>query len=187
MELSAAEARNLGAETTSTEHILLGIIREGDGVAYRILQNLTPDVDVIRWRVLAESSSEAAKGMAGADLEPGVSWTSIKFTDKPESSSRTPIPDFPDSSAPPSIPPLQNRALEHRKNWLINAPIGLALFGLGLSITLEANNRKNAREPYFWLGTLGLVILNAGLAFLGDAVKSRVLLELESRPRPTSS
>jgi ATP-dependent Clp protease ATP-binding subunit ClpC len=37
----------------ATEHILLGIIREGDGVAYRILQQLTRDVDTVRWRILA--------------------------------------------------------------------------------------------------------------------------------------
>ena len=244
MELSAAEARSLGAETTSTEHILLGVIREGDGVAYRILQDLVHDVDTIRWRVLShtsdaqvsefreqggavkyqpspdpdlesrverlehsvntvaktfsetvseiyqmatrdkpESSSGSVPEQAGTDPKSGVIWTSIDFRAKPQPSSQTAVSDFPDSSVPPSAPLRQNRALEYRKNWLTNASIGLTLFGLGLSITLEANNRKNARKPYFWLGTLGLVILNAGLAFLGDAVKSRVLLELESRPR----
>jgi hypothetical protein len=36
-----------------TEHILLGIIREGDGIAYRILSHFAKDVDAIRWRILA--------------------------------------------------------------------------------------------------------------------------------------
>ncbi len=248
MELSAAEARSLGAEVTSTEHILLGIIREGDGVAYRILQGLTPDVDVIRWRVLANSSDEQVSRLreqGGAvkypplpdpdlesrverleqsvdtvartfsetvneiyqaatrdkpepssatvpeqvrpNLESSVVWTSMEFIAKPKPSSQPNVPDPSIPSALPSASPRENRALEYRKNWLTHAPIGLTLFGLGLSITLEANNHKNAREPYFWLGTLGLIILSAGLAFLGDAVKSRVLLELESRPRQTSS
>ena len=53
MELAGSEARNLGSNVIATEHILLGIIREGDGVAYRILQQLTRDVDTVRWRVLA--------------------------------------------------------------------------------------------------------------------------------------
>ncbi|MBB6098453.1 ATP-dependent Clp protease ATP-binding subunit ClpC [Deinobacterium chartae] len=61
MELASAEARSLGAQVTSTEHILLGIIREGDGVAYRILQELTRDVDTIRWRILANSDAKAQK------------------------------------------------------------------------------------------------------------------------------
>ncbi len=55
MELAGSEARSLGSNVIATEHILLGIIREGDGVAYRILQQLTRDVDTVRWRVLAAS------------------------------------------------------------------------------------------------------------------------------------
>ncbi len=53
MELAGSEARSLGSNVIATEHILLGVIREGDGVAYRILQNLTRDVDTVRWRILA--------------------------------------------------------------------------------------------------------------------------------------
>ncbi|WP_407571290.1 ATP-dependent Clp protease ATP-binding subunit [Deinococcus altitudinis] len=60
MELASHEARTLGAQVTSTEHILLGIIREGDGVAFRILQELTKDVDTIRWRVLAQADGQKA-------------------------------------------------------------------------------------------------------------------------------
>ena len=55
MELAGSEARSLGGDIIATEHILLGIIREGDGVAYRILQQLTRDVDALRWRVLSSS------------------------------------------------------------------------------------------------------------------------------------
>ncbi len=216
MELSAAEARNLGLDATSTEHILLGILREGEGVAYRILQELTGDTDALRGHILAHSSHKQASDLReqgskvryepipNPDLETRVEqletvqaglvrvWAQAQgktdgeqygaaTRDEAQPSSQTALPDSPLSSAVPSTPPRQNRALEYRKNWLTRAPIGLTLFGLGLSITLEADRRKNAREPYFWLGTLGLVVLNAGLAFLGDAVKSRVLLELESR------
>jgi len=53
MELAGSEARSVGSNVIATEHILLGIIREGDGVAYRILQQLTRDVDNVRWRLLA--------------------------------------------------------------------------------------------------------------------------------------
>ncbi|MGI8747288.1 MAG: Clp protease N-terminal domain-containing protein, partial [Deinococcus sp.] len=60
MELASHDARTLGAQVTSTEHILLGIIREGDGVAFRILQELTKDVDTIRWRVLAQADGQKA-------------------------------------------------------------------------------------------------------------------------------
>ncbi len=53
MELASAEARNMGASVIGTEHILLGIIREGDGIAYRILSHFAKDVDAIRWRILS--------------------------------------------------------------------------------------------------------------------------------------
>ena len=63
MELAGSEARSLGSNVIATEHILLGIIREGDGVAYRILQQLTRDVDAIRWHILtaADASGSAAE------------------------------------------------------------------------------------------------------------------------------
>ena len=57
MELAAAEARAMGSPTIGTEHILLGIIRESDGVAYRILTHFVKDVDAIRWRILQSAES----------------------------------------------------------------------------------------------------------------------------------
>ena len=59
MELAGSEARSLGSNVIATEHILLGTIREGDGVAYRILQQLTRDVDTVRWRILAAADPKA--------------------------------------------------------------------------------------------------------------------------------
>ncbi len=58
MELAGSEARSLESNVIATEHILLGIIREGDGVAYRILQQVTRDVEAVRWRVLALGDSK---------------------------------------------------------------------------------------------------------------------------------
>lgn len=67
-----------------------------------------------------------------------------------------------------------------RTKWLVFSPLGLTLVGLGLSVTLEATRLKSVGEPWFWLGTLGLGVVNSGLAFFGDGVKSRVLLELQN-------
>ena len=58
MELAGSEARSLGSKAISTEHILLGIIREGDGVGYRILETLVKDVDTIRWRILSTAEQK---------------------------------------------------------------------------------------------------------------------------------
>jgi ATP-dependent Clp protease ATP-binding subunit ClpC len=64
MELASSEARNLGSQVIGTEHILLGILREGDGVAFRILQELARDVDTIRWRILAHADPKSEQKQA---------------------------------------------------------------------------------------------------------------------------
>ena len=50
--------------------------------------------------------------------------------------------------------------------WLTYSIIGLLLFGFGLSLLGEAILLKNNNEPFFWFGTLALVVINSGLCFL---------------------
>ena len=52
LELSLREALQLGHNYIGTEHILLGLIREGDGVAARVLEKLGADLPKIRHTVL---------------------------------------------------------------------------------------------------------------------------------------
>lgn len=52
LELSLREALELGQEYIGTEHLLLGLIREGEGVATQILVNLGSDLDQTRQAVL---------------------------------------------------------------------------------------------------------------------------------------
>ena len=52
LELSWDEARQLGHNYIGTEHILLGLIREGEGVAARVLDNLGIDLNKIRSNVV---------------------------------------------------------------------------------------------------------------------------------------
>ncbi len=54
LELSAEEARHLGHNYIGTEHILLGLIREGEGVAARVLLNLGADLDRVRAQVIQQ-------------------------------------------------------------------------------------------------------------------------------------
>ena len=46
------EARKLGHNYVGTEHILLGLLREGEGVAANVLENLGMDVVEVRTQVL---------------------------------------------------------------------------------------------------------------------------------------
>ena len=52
IELSMDEARNLGHNYIGTEHLLLGLIREGDGVASQVLVNMGLDLKSVRDEVL---------------------------------------------------------------------------------------------------------------------------------------
>ena len=53
LELAVTEARNLGHNYIGTEHLLLGLIREGEGVAAQILTNLGADLERVREEVVA--------------------------------------------------------------------------------------------------------------------------------------
>ncbi|QQR55935.1 MAG: ATP-dependent Clp protease ATP-binding subunit [Candidatus Melainabacteria bacterium] len=62
LELSWDEARQLGHNYIGTEHLLLGLIREGEGVAARVLENLGVDLTKVRShviRLLGESGAAA--------------------------------------------------------------------------------------------------------------------------------
>jgi ATP-dependent Clp protease ATP-binding subunit ClpC len=52
LELSLEEARQLGHNYIGTEHLLLGLIREGEGVAARVLENLGVDLSKVRTQVI---------------------------------------------------------------------------------------------------------------------------------------
>jgi ATP-dependent Clp protease ATP-binding subunit ClpC len=54
LALAGTEARAMNVEFVGTEHILLGLLREGEGVAARVLTNLRVDLDRTREAVLKE-------------------------------------------------------------------------------------------------------------------------------------
>src|SRR5690625_1311509 len=66
VELSQDEARKLGHSYVGTEHILLGLIREGEGVAARVLNNLGVSLNKARQQVLRLlGSNESQSGRQG--------------------------------------------------------------------------------------------------------------------------
>ena len=54
LALAAKEAKALNHTYVGTEHILLGLLREGDGVAARVLKNLDVDIEMTRQEILKE-------------------------------------------------------------------------------------------------------------------------------------
>ncbi|MBC6423523.1 MAG: ATP-dependent Clp protease ATP-binding subunit [Hormoscilla sp. SP12CHS1] len=73
LELSLEEARQLGHNYIGTEHLLLGLIREGEGVAARVLENLGVDLSKARTqviRMLGETAEVTSGGGGGRTKTP---------------------------------------------------------------------------------------------------------------------
>ncbi|SDM01724.1 ATP-dependent Clp protease ATP-binding subunit, partial [Arthrobacter sp. ok362] len=71
LELSLREALQLGHNYIGTEHILLGLIREGEGVAAQVLVKLGADLNRVRQQVIQLLSGYQGKESTGAGVGPG--------------------------------------------------------------------------------------------------------------------
>ncbi|KPP99570.1 MAG: hypothetical protein HLUCCA01_05990 [Bacteroidetes bacterium HLUCCA01] len=82
--------------------------------------------------------------------------------------------------------------MSYLKKWKRHAIIGVTLIGTGINLIAEATIIKS-RTPefyemstlghmalWFWIGLFGLAAVNAGVSFMGDAVKNRTLHELKN-------
>ena len=67
LELSLREALQLGHNYIGTEHILLGLIREGEGVAAQVLVKLGADLSRVRQQVIQLLSGYQGSGAPGAE------------------------------------------------------------------------------------------------------------------------
>lgn len=75
LALAGKEAKSLNHSYVGTEHILLGLLREGDGVAARVLKSLDIDIERCREEILSEldpnfSGDAMESGAAGASTGP---------------------------------------------------------------------------------------------------------------------
>ncbi len=86
LELSWDEARQLGHNYIGTEHLLLGLIREGEGVAARVLENLGVDLNKIRSNVvkmLGDSKPTAGAAAGGSSSSSSSSSSSASKVKTP--------------------------------------------------------------------------------------------------------
>jgi ATP-dependent Clp protease ATP-binding subunit ClpC len=72
LQMAREEAARLHHEYVGTEHILLGLIREGEGVAAAVLQNLNVDLEEIQRKI----EETVKKGKAAAATGPDLPYTS---------------------------------------------------------------------------------------------------------------
>jgi hypothetical protein len=74
LELAAHEAKQLESDRIGSEHLLLGLLREGDGVAIQVLQNLGKTLPAIRQEVLKriEATSDGSEALDSRGYEAGA-------------------------------------------------------------------------------------------------------------------
>src|SRR5258707_2890368 len=72
LAMAREEAARLHHEYVGTEHILLGLIREGEGVAATVLQNLSVELDEIQQKI----EETVKKGKAAQTTGPDLPYTS---------------------------------------------------------------------------------------------------------------
>ncbi len=68
LAMAREEAARLRHEYVGTEHILLGLLREGEGVASTVLENLSIDADALAAAVEAVVKKPSGAGRTGPDL-----------------------------------------------------------------------------------------------------------------------
>jgi ATP-dependent Clp protease ATP-binding subunit ClpC len=87
LELSLREAQRLGDDHIGTEHILLGLVREGEGVGAQILERQGASLDRVQAQVLATVRTAPAQAeelrrvsvgrMPGGGMSPGVTLRAV--------------------------------------------------------------------------------------------------------------
>src|SRR6266566_3439565 len=95
IELAVDEARRLGHHYIGTEHLLLGLVREGEGIAAGVLESLGVSLDKVRaevTRILSQSMpQDAASGGRSATRTPTVDQLGIDLTSAARANKLDPV------------------------------------------------------------------------------------------------
>ncbi|MCU0482949.1 MAG: ATP-dependent Clp protease ATP-binding subunit, partial [Chloroflexi bacterium] len=95
IELAIDEARRLGHNYIGTEHLLLGLVREGEGIAAGVLESLGVNLDKVRHEVIRVLSQSSAAGPAQeakrSSKTPTVDQLGVNLTDAARSGKLDPV------------------------------------------------------------------------------------------------
>jgi ATP-dependent Clp protease ATP-binding subunit ClpC len=95
IELAIDEARRLGHNYIGTEHLLLGLVREGEGIAAGVLESLGVNLDKVRHEVIRVLSTSTSAGPATegkrASKTPTVDQLGINLTDAVRAGKTDPV------------------------------------------------------------------------------------------------
>ena len=169
IELAVDEARRLGHHYIGTEHLLLGLVREGEGVAVDVLKGLGVSLDKVRSqtaRVMMESASQPASAHG-------------------ESSKQTPLvdqlgTDLTTQAAEGKLDPVIGRQMEIERVIQIlsrrtkNNPALIGEPGVGKTAIVEGLAQRiiNAETPEILLGKR-VVMLDVGSLVAGTMYRGQ--------------
>ena len=95
IELAIDEARRLGHNYIGTEHLLLGLVREGEGIAAGVLESLGVNLDKVRHEVIRVLSQSSAAGPAQetkrSSKTPTVDQLGVNLTEAARSGKLDPV------------------------------------------------------------------------------------------------
>ena len=192
LELSLREALQLGHSYIGTEHILLGLIREGEGVAAQVLQKLGADLNRVRQQVIQLLSGFQGKEQAGTQAA-----TAGAPADTPSSSlvldqfGRNLTQDARESKLDPVIGREQEieRVMQILSRRTKNNPVLIGEPGVGKTTIVEGlaqdivrgNVPETLKDKQIY--TLDLGALVAGSRYRGDFEErlKKVLKEIRTR------
>jgi ATP-dependent Clp protease ATP-binding subunit ClpC len=189
LELSLREALQLGHNYIGTEHILLGLIREGEGVAAQVLVKLGADLNRVRQQVLQllsgyQGKEPAEAGTGGREGTPSSSLVLDQFGRNLTASARE-----------GKLDPVIGREKEIERVMQVlsrrtkNNPVLIGEPGVGKTAVVEglAQNIVKGEVPETLkdkqLYTLDLGSLVAGSRYRGDFEErlKKVLKEIKTR------
>ncbi|HIF67059.1 MAG TPA: ATP-dependent Clp protease ATP-binding subunit [Acidimicrobiia bacterium] len=199
LELSLREALQLGHNYIGTEHILLGLIREGEGVAAQVLVKLGADLSRVRQQVIQLLSGYSGSGQ-GEGSEPGKETVggSANRGDGPQGGSavldqfgRNLTQNARDKTLDPVIGRMREteRVMQVLSRRTKNNPVLIGEPGVGKTAIVEGLAQKivagevpetlRAKQLY----TLDLGALVAGSRYRGDFEErlKKVLKEIKTR------
>ncbi len=192
LELSLREALQLGHNYIGTEHILLGLIREGEGVAAQVLIKLGADLNRVRQQVLQLLSGYQGKEPAGATAGSG--------SGSEQSQSTSPVLDqfgrnLTQAAREGKLDPVIEREKEIERVMQVlsrrtkNNPVLIGEPGVGKTAAVEGlaqaivkgNVPETLKDKHLY--TLDLGALVAGSRYRGDFEErlKKVLKEIRTR------